>query len=190
MAYFPIFIKLKNVLVVGAGNIASRKIETLLQFADEDSKIKIVAPEINEKVQNLYEENKDKIEIAQKKFEESDLQNIQIVFAATNSSETDEFISKLCREKGILANIADVMHLCDFHFPAIVKRGDFVVGINSNGDAPLLTRKVREKISKFLPENLGENLSKIGKVRKQSLKDGIKPSENPEYLRLVEEAIK
>lgn len=187
MAYFPVFIKLKNVLVVGAGNVASRKIETLLQFIEDNSKVKIVAPEISEKVQKLYEENKSKIELVQKKFEESDLENIEIVFAATNSNETDELISKLCREKHILANIADVAHLCDFHFPAIVKRGDFVVGINSSGDSPALTRKVREKINELLPQNLGEKLKKIGEIRKKSLKDGIKPSENSEYLKLVEE---
>ncbi len=190
MAHFPLFVKLKNILVVGAGNVASRKIETLLEFIEDNGKMIIVAPEICEKAQKLISKNENKIIFRQKKFEGTDLNDIQLVFAATSSPQTDRLISDLCRKKNIPANIADIPDLCDFYFPAIVKRGNLVVGINTGRDCPALAKKVRETISRTLPENTDEKLKQLALLRKQLLNAGIKPGENSEYIKSVNEALK
>lgn len=182
MIHFPIFIEIKNCLFIGGGNVVSRKVKTILNFCDN---IKIVAPKIQEKLEELCKENEDKIKIIKREFLESDLENVNLVFVATDNPEIDKTIAKLCKEKKIMANIATFPKLCDFYFPAIVKKDDLVIGISTNGKSPAIAKKIKELILKILPKDIGENLKKIGEIRKESLENKIKLNQNIEYNKFL-----
>ncbi len=80
--YFPILLDLekKDILVVGGGKIAYRKIKTLLNYGAE---IEVITPQIAEdKIQLLFEEKK--INVTLRKFEDSDIENRFLVVGATN----------------------------------------------------------------------------------------------------------
>lgn len=145
--YFPIYIDLsdKEILIVGAGTIASRRIRTLCGFA---GRMTVVAPEIAPEIQALA--GSYPITLRRRKFEKADLDGKFLVLAATDDHAENESIGALCRELGILVNICNDQALCDFQFPSIVQKGELVVGINASGKNHGLVKKTRQELEAFL----------------------------------------
>src|ERR1700760_3764789 len=57
------------------------------------------------------------------------------------------------RALGGLVNVEDVLPLCDFHVPAIVRRGDLLLTASTGGQVPGLSRALRESLAdRFGPE--------------------------------------
>lgn len=147
--YFPVFMNFseKKVLVVGGGVIATRRIGTLLKFVGH---IEVVAPEITEVLRNLVE--KKCITWRKELYCESFIQKKDIVIAATNHHDVNLQIYEDCREEEkktgtpILVNLIDDKTLCDFYFPSVVMQDDIVIGINSSGTDPKITKTVRKQI--------------------------------------------
>ncbi|MBE6014063.1 MAG: bifunctional precorrin-2 dehydrogenase/sirohydrochlorin ferrochelatase [Lachnospiraceae bacterium] len=142
--YFPMFFDISGmrVLVVGAGNIATRRIEALRKFGP---KITVVAPEVSEKVQSFED-----VEIINRNFQLQDLDEIEIVIIATGDADFNKAVAEMCRGKKILKNVTSDQSLCDFFFPATVMTDEVVVGISSGGDNHTATKDTRKKIQELL----------------------------------------
>lgn len=140
MDYFPIFLTLKNqdCLVVGAGEIAARKIELL---ARAGAKITVVAKKISPHVTNL--EASCKLSLLQKSFTPDDLNGFKLVVSATDNRETNQLVAKTADELNILVNVVDNQDLCSFIFPAIIDRSPIIAAVSSGGAAPVLARLLR-----------------------------------------------
>ena len=147
--YFPLFLDLsdKDVLFVGGGAIASRRIHVLQAFAD---RITVVAPEADGSILKLTEDGE--ISWIMREFEEEDLERRDIVFAATNDKELNADIAVACRERGITVNVSSDKDLCDFYFPGIVQQGETVIGVSASGKDHKKARRVRERIQEVLTE--------------------------------------
>lgn len=149
-AYFPMFLSLegKKAVVIGGGSVASRRIETLLQFTH---RVTVVTPRLLESMEHYVEEGR--IELFRRPFEKEDIQGAFLVVAATDSPEINDFAAGLCKRAGIWINHAGDKNLCDFYFPGIVKDGRTVIGITASGDdhglAKRLTEFIREKYREF-----------------------------------------
>jgi len=150
--YFPIFINLKNknILVVGAGEVAFNKIKLLLRSG---AIINIISQNISSDIQKLLD--KRKVKWISKEFNCSYLNKIFLVIAATNNIELNQEIFKSCNDRCIFVNVVDDKSKCSFIFPSIVDRSPIVVAISSGGTAPVLLRLLREKIETILPVRLG-----------------------------------
>ena len=154
--YFPIFIDLseKNVVVIGGGTIATRRIHTLLEFT---GKILVVSPVVTDELQELHKQGK--IEWLSEAYSEDRLKDADMVIAATNQREINQQIKADCQriekesDRQILVSVIDDRDLCDFYFPSIVQNEDVVVGINSGGKSPALTKRIRKGIEEFLKCN-------------------------------------
>lgn len=152
--WFPMFINIKdrNIAIIGAGKIASRRIRTLLQFS---CNIRIVAKEIPEEIKQMIHEyvsidekaglNRS-IELLEKEFDIEDVNGAHMVLAATNSREVNENIGIQCKNRGILVNVADKKEECDFYFPGVVIQGNLVTGITAQGKSHSLAKKGSEVI--------------------------------------------
>lgn len=140
---FPMFVDIskKNVLVVGGGAVAARRVKALLAFVGN---IKVVAPRIDERLQGLG------IELVERKFHIEDLQDKDMVIIASDDKPLNEEIARLCQERGILKNVATAPQLCDFYFPGMIIKEDYVIGISSRGKSPKKSRKLREKLEVYL----------------------------------------
>lgn len=144
MAYFPLFIDVKNmkVLVVGLGNIAARRINTLKNFSAE---IYVITKEIKENIEN--------INIIVKEFEEDDIKNTyDMVIAATNDSIINKKIIETTKLKCIkyYNNISDKKS-SNFYFPAIVENEEIVCGlISKNGANHKLAKEYADILRKKL----------------------------------------
>ena len=152
--YFPMFIDLsdKNIVVVGGGSIAARRINTLLKFTRN---ITVIAPRM---VPELMEMGKAGIvETHLRAVKRSDLDTAYMVLAATNDAKLDDDIYRLCKEQGIYVNIASAKEKCDFYFPGVVMENELVVGITASGTDHKKAKRIREKIEKVLKEAAGDD---------------------------------
>ena len=151
--YFPIFIDIseRNVVVIGGGVIASRRIKTLSEFCGQ---ITVVAPEITPLLEEL--ETEKKIIWRKEVYHKDVIYHADMVLAATNQPDINRQIKKDCQEiqsetgKQIIFNAIDDRTACDFYFPSIVWSEDVVVGINSSGASPKKTKEVRKQIEELL----------------------------------------
>ena len=143
--YFPMFIDLtdKKILVAGGGKIALRRVRTLLKFGTD---IHVIAPELCEELTQMEEEGK--ITAEHREYRAGDIDDSQIVLAATDDHEVNRQIWKECRAAGIIVNAADDKKLCDFYFPSVVMTDDTVIGINCGGMNHAKVKETRIKIEK------------------------------------------
>ena len=152
MSYFPMFIDIegKHILVVGAGKIALRRVQTLLQFR---ARIKVIAKEIPKEQKEAFHllVSEGKIVLEEKAFEESDLtEAFFLVLAATNVKKLNHEICMLCRKPKILANTATDRTDCDFYFPAVAVQEELVVGITGDGSDHRKVAETAARIRKVL----------------------------------------
>lgn len=152
MSYFPMFIDIegKHILVVGAGKIALRRVQTLLQFR---ARIKVIAKEIPKEQKEAFHllVSEGEIVLEEKAFEESDLtEALFLVLAATNVKKLNHEICMLCRKRKILANTATDRTDCDFYFPAVAVQEELVVGITGDGSDHRKVAETAARIRKVL----------------------------------------
>jgi len=174
MESFPIFINLKKkpVTVVGGGDIALRKVRLLIKV---DPNITVIARQICKDLKELLVENNHKMLL--KSFHESDLKTPTLIIAATNNPKINKRISTYAQQKNILINVVDQPKLCTFTMGSIVERDALVVSISSGGKAPVLVRKIREKIETLLPQSYAELVRFSGSLRsivQKKIQSGVK----------------
>ena len=162
MDYLPIFAELKEkpVLVVGGGDIASRKIELLRRAG---AKVLIAARELCPELQALADEQQ--LTWLAKEFDEAQLDHVFLVIAATDDSVLNARVFDAANQRYRLVNVVDDQPKCTFIFPSIVDRSPLVVAISSSGTAPVLARMLREKLEALLPANLGQMAEVAGSWR-------------------------
>ena len=142
--FFPVSIDLnnKNVLVIGAGKIALRKIETLLNY---NCNINVITKEILEE-KFLELEKSDKIKIFKnQEFEEKFLQDIFLVVVATDNEVLNKNISQLCMNKNILVNNITSKNDMNVRFASIYEKDDIQIAISANGN-PKKAVEIKNKI--------------------------------------------
>ena len=142
--FFPVSIDLnnKNVLVIGAGKIALRKIATLLNY---NCNITVITKEIlEEKFLELEKNNKIKI-FKNQEFEEKFLENIFLVVVATDNEVLNKNISQLCMSKNILVNNVTSKDNMNVRFASIYEKDDIEIAISANGN-PKKAVEIKNKI--------------------------------------------
>lgn len=152
MKYYPIAVNLsgREVLVVGGGKVAERKIDTLLE---SKAKIKVVSPEFTENIERLAKLRK--IVLIRRKYKLFDIKGAQLIITATNDKKVNKEISRLANKKNILVNVVDNSSLSNFISPAIFHKGKAIITVYSDGKDPVLSRDLKN----FLKEHWGEFLS-------------------------------
>lgn len=131
----------RKVVVVGAGNIATRKIEGLLNSGAKN--ITVIAPIVSEEVFEWEKKNLLKVHV--REFIESDLDNAYYVTTATEKSEVNSKVFEVCESKNI-CNSADDPNNCSTILMATVRQGDITVAISSAGKSPALAKWLRQHV--------------------------------------------
>ena len=170
MDYFPVFVKLKDqdCLVVGAGEIAARKIELL---ARAGANITVIAERIGPQVASLADACR--LTVRQKAFAPADLCGFRLVVSATDNKDTNRLVAKTAEEQNILVNVVDNPDLCRFIFPAIIDRSPIIAAVSSGGAAPVLARLLRAKIESIIPPAYGR-LAQLAEKFRLDVKNSIK----------------
>ncbi|WP_312447788.1 precorrin-2 dehydrogenase/sirohydrochlorin ferrochelatase family protein [Lacrimispora sp.] len=164
VAYFPFFVDIegKRCLIAGGGTVACRKALTLMDYGPD---IVIVAPRVIPEMERLIKESGGKITWRCREFEDTDLETMDFVIAATSDEEVNRRISIWCRERKIPVNVADMQEECSFIFPALIKEGDITVGISTGGSSPALARYIKKQLIEAIPKGLGSLAQQLGLYR-------------------------
>ena len=159
---YPIFLNIEDrvILVVGGGEVSTRKIERLLDYKP---RIRVISLNFTEKIVQLS--NEKKIVIEKREFHPSDLHEVFIVIAATNNSALNKSIHSMCKKKSILVNAVDDPKNCDFFLPALITRDNLSIAVSTNGGCPGFAKIVRKKIESVITPTYGILLSKLQCIR-------------------------
>jgi len=162
MSFFPIYMDMKNlkVLLVGGGDIATEKIEKLLDFTDN---ITIISTVISAPLGEIIKDNSLKYHL--RPYMVGDIDDFDIVVVATDNIKIHKEIYEESRGSRILVNSVDDTAYCDFIFPSYIKRGDLTVSFSTSGASPALAKQIRGYFEDKIPNNIDIFLEKMKSLR-------------------------
>jgi siroheme synthase-like protein len=161
---FPVFLKLNHLhtLVIGAGSVGLEKLTAILNNSPEAT-ITVVAEKVMEEIWDLSK--RFKVTILKKSFAPVDLDQAQIVVAATNDNTLNGQIRREAHARKLLVNVADKPELCDFYLGSIVQKGNLKIGISTNGKSPTIAKRLKEVLSESLPDDVEVTLQQMSALR-------------------------
>jgi len=164
MRFLPVFLDLQAgpVLVVGAGELVRAKLRLL---AAAGASIRWFATDGNPDLSGLAAADAARVERAEGDPLAADLHGVIAILCA-GAGEIGVAMSVRAKAVGLPVNVMDDLAHSTFIFPAIVDRGDVVVAIGTGGAAPVVARRVRERIEAVLPARIGDLATFIGRWRK------------------------
>ena len=165
MAYFPMFVNLKNqpCLVVGGGMVAYRKVKVLLDF---EARVVVDGENICDKIYEIVKKS-NQLELQKKRFEDADCDNMFMVIAATDDKELNHHIAGICNSKGIMVNAVDQKEDCSFIFSSYIKEKNLIAAFSSGGNSPVMAQYLKSQEKEILTPFLGELNEYMGKIRKR-----------------------
>jgi precorrin-2 dehydrogenase / sirohydrochlorin ferrochelatase len=146
---YPIFLDLsgRRCVVVGGGEVASRKARKLLQAR---ARVVVISPEIKPELESVA------VEIHRRHYREGDLEGAYLAFAATDSREANAAVAREAKERGVPVNVADKPSDGDFALPSTLRRGRLQVAVSTGGASPTLARRIKNELEEaFGPEWAG-----------------------------------
>lgn len=152
MTLFPLFADLqgRRVLVVGGGDVAARKVQVLLEASAD---VLVGAPAFAPELVALADQGR--IRMVTGTFQKDWLDEAWLVVAATDDRSVNETVSQAAQARRIFSNVVDDAALSSFQVPSIVDRSPLIVAISSSGVAPVLARRLRERVESLFDHSLG-----------------------------------
>ena len=169
---FPMFLKLtkRRCLVVGAGKTAERKIPTLLRCG---AIVSVVAPAGTPTIQAWAHQRK--ILWTRRNFEARDLDGVFMAVVATPSRTLNRTVFELMGERGLLCNVVRERELCDFYYPALVRRGPLQIAISTAGYSGALAQRLRRELEEQFGPEWESWLRWLGEARSSLYDDPLSP---------------
>lgn len=164
MQYFPLFVDTQGlrVLLVGAGEVATRKLDLL---ARTDAVIHVIAPDIAADIDTYHQQGR--IRLSRRPVTQDDIADIDIVYLATANEQLNMDFADIAKDRGIWVNVVDNPGYCRFITPSIVDRGRLVVAISTAGAAPVFARTIRSRLETMLPASLAPLFDFVASKREE-----------------------
>lgn len=152
-----------HTVLVGAGPVGLEKL-TAIRSQSEEAQVTVVALEVCKEVADLAAASS-QVTVRCKSYEASDLQEADLVIAATSNHLLNEAIKRDAQALRLLVNVADKPELCDFYLGSIVKKGDLKIAISTNGKSPTIAKRLKELFNDSLPRELDITLQQMSEFR-------------------------
>ena len=149
----------KRCVVVGAGQIALRKVKDLLI---EKAEITVISPDACKEIKALEELGE--IKLIQRKFKDEDAINAFLIIVATNDSEENRRIASNL-PFSTLVNVASDVNAGNCHIPSYFKKGKLHLSVSTNGASPKLAKLIKEEWRSKYDENYMEYIDFLYNVR-------------------------
>lgn len=144
----------RNVLVIGGGEVARRKVGSLLETG---ARVTVISPEVDQDLRDLAQDGE--IGLVERPYRAGDLQGAfltpALVIAATNDPEVNRAVWSEASQMGCLVNVVDDPEHSNFILPAVVKYGQLKISISTGGASPALARRLREKLTAVIGPEYG-----------------------------------
>ena len=162
MNYLPIFYDLKDkrCIVVGAGGIAARKADLLMQAG---AKVSVVSPLLGSEMSGFNEDGK--IDWIDRTFQSDDLLDAYLVIAATSDKGVNEKVAAEALKLKIPCNVVDNPQLCSFIMPSIINRDPVQIAVSTGGASPVLARLIRTNLESCTPSAYGKLAALVDNYR-------------------------
>lgn len=166
MRYYPVYLDIKgrHCLVVGGGQVGSRKVNTLLKCG---AKVTVISPKATSQLADLADQGR--IELKQRDYRSSDLDKAFLVIGATDDTVFNRQIHRDAEAAQRLCNIADQPDLCNFVLPSIINQGDLSIAISTAGKSPAFAKHLRRQLEGQFGPEYGRMLDLMGEIRKRLL---------------------
>jgi len=166
MNHFPLFLDLRerDVVVVGAGLVAGRKI-ALLHSAG--ARVTVVARKVHPTVRALAQGGRIILRLGD--FEPAQLDDVWLVVAATSDPRVNHAVAEAAEARRLWCNVVDDAASSSAQVPAIVDRSPVTIAISSGGAAPVIARRLRERIEALVEPAVGP-LVALARRRRQAIR--------------------
>lgn len=150
-------------VVIGGGEVAARKVAALREAGARPI---VISPALCDSLRCQIDA--DEIDVVGRVYRTGDLAGARLVIAATDDPATNELVWSEAQAVGCLVNIVDDPARCNFHVPAVVRRGALTLSISTSGNSPLLARRIRETLEQQFDPAYERYLDLLGELRSQT----------------------
>jgi precorrin-2 dehydrogenase/sirohydrochlorin ferrochelatase len=180
MAYIPIFLDVtgRDCVVVGGGEVAARKVESLLEAG---ARVTVVSPRLSPPLESLAA-NGSVIHIA-RDYRRGDIRGCVLAYGATDDPKLHRELAAEARALGIPVNVVDVPELCTFIAPAIMKRGALQIAISTGGASPAFAARLRRELEDRFGTEYARTLEVLRAARRRLHAGEIDPAERMRRLK-------
>ncbi|MAE10517.1 MAG: bifunctional precorrin-2 dehydrogenase/sirohydrochlorin ferrochelatase [Dehalococcoidales bacterium] len=171
--YYPISLNVRGrkCSVVGGGQVALRKVDTLLEHGAD---VQVISPDLCTELVSLAERKE--IDTVTREYRPGDLKDAFVAIVATDNSKINRQIAAEAREQNVLVNVVDDADNSDFIAPSYLRRGGISIAISTSGESPALARKLRTMLEKDFGDEYGRLSVLIGQVRAKARQQNIRVS--------------
>ncbi|MDQ2101222.1 precorrin-2 dehydrogenase/sirohydrochlorin ferrochelatase family protein [Azospirillum isscasi] len=167
-----------RIVLVGQGPLAKRR---LLQLVDGGASPAVYSPEPDVELAALAGDH-----LRRTLPSPVELDGVHALFIVGIPDEAAETLARQARERNILVNVEDVVPLCDFHAPSVVRRGELLLTVSTGGRSPALAQAIRERLETLFPTVWADRLAELAALRDRLRAAGAK---GPEVLRACRDLI-
>ena len=170
----------RQVLVVGGGKVAVRKVRKLLGAG---ARIRIVSPDVDKELHQKALAGELHVEV--RKYKSGDLEGVELVIAATSDGGVNTLVMEDARAMGIWCSSVDGTGKSDFYFAAEASSGGVRLGVSSEGQCPGYAQYVRDAFLGQLGPEMGVGLEVVSAIRRSLLSAGEYGSVKKHYMSIV-----
>ncbi len=173
----------RRCVVVGAGRIAARKIDSLLAAGAD---VTVVAPGVGAEVRAWAEGGR--LRLVERDFQPADVEGAWLVVTATDVAEVNRAVFVAGEERRIFVNSADDPANCSFTLMSVVRRGDIVVSIGTNGRSPALATFLKDHVRDEMGPEYETLLELLSEAREEIRSSG-RSSEDSDWRAAIDSGI-
>jgi len=178
MQHLPIFLSVKQqfCVVVGGGEIATRKVALLLRAG---ARVCVVAPDLCPNLARFRDEGR--IEHLARAYEDGDLEEASLAFAATDDEQVNHRVAAAGRAHRVPVNVVDNPEDGSFIMPSIIDRSPVVAAVSTGGASPVLARLLRSRLESMIPAGYGRLAELAGRFRERVKQTFADPADRRKF---------
>lgn len=181
MPLIPLMIDISNkkVFVIGGGNVAERRVDTLVDYAKD---IHVISPTITENLKDMVQRSA--IKWSEKLFEINDIQQADFIVVATNSASTNQCVLQH-KPSHAMINMAGAATSGDVVFPSILRRGKLTLSISTNGASPALTAQILAEFQQQFTSRYEVYVDFLYECRQRVKRSSLSSLEKQRFLKSI-----
>jgi uroporphyrin-III C-methyltransferase/precorrin-2 dehydrogenase/sirohydrochlorin ferrochelatase len=173
LARLPVFLALdgKRCVLAGGSHAAAWKAELL---SAAGARVEVFAEDASDEMRQVAADApRGEIVIIERVWMPQDIRGAAVAIGAFEDEEGAAAFAMAARAAGVPVNVIDKPAFCDFSFGAIVNRSPLVIGISTDGAAPVFAQAIRAKLESFLPSGFAEWAAAAGRWRSKVKESGL-----------------
>jgi precorrin-2 dehydrogenase / sirohydrochlorin ferrochelatase len=180
MRYIPIFLDVagRKCVVVGGGEVAARKVESLLEAG---ARVTVVSPHLSSALESIVARKT--ITHLDRAYAPGDIRGCVLAYAATDDPGLHRELAAEARALGIPLNVVDVPELCTFIAPAVLSRGALQIAISTAGASPAFASRLKRTLEEQFGTEYGVTLDLLRAARRRLQSVEIDPADRTRRLK-------